>query len=164
VQFSVDHDFPAPPSAVADVLCDPDFQAHLELPDLSLPEIVEHQVDGSVRLLRLRYEYVGSLDPIARRVIGSRKLTWLQELRLDTTDLRGTLTFSAEADPKKLNGEAEISIVAADGGSTRHIRGDLHVRVPLIGGTAEKKITPGLVRRLDVEAEAMTAELAKRAQ
>jgi hypothetical protein len=31
---------------------------------------------------------------------------------------------------------------------------------PLVGGTAEKKIVPGLVRRLHVEAEALAARIA----
>src|SRR5690242_13752597 len=136
MHFSVEHAFPAGRDAVAAVLCDPEFQAQLKLPDLSLPEIVEHTVDGPNRLLRLRYQYVGSLDPIARRVIGNRKLTWLQELRLDTTDYRGTLTLAAEADAKKLNGEAQIALDAVDDTHTqRRISGDLHVRVPLVGGT-----------------------------
>ena len=64
---------------------------------MSRPEVVESSTDGSTHLLRLRYEYIGQLDPIARRVVGGRKLTWIQELRFDTSTA-GTLSFSAEAD------------------------------------------------------------------
>jgi hypothetical protein len=35
--------------------------------------------------------------------------------------------------------------------------------VPLVGSTAERRIVPGLVRRLDVEAAALTKELTARA-
>ena len=143
------------------MLCDPVFQTQLDLPDLSRPDVVASSVDGTVRLLRLRYEYIGQLDPIARKIAGGRKLTWIQELRLDTATYTGTLSFSAEEDAGRINGAAEVAITAVDGDtrSRRRIAGDLHVRVPLVGGTAERRIVPGLVRRLDVEAAAVAQEL-----
>jgi hypothetical protein len=164
VHFEVEHDFPGSCAQVADVLCDPAFQTQLDLPDLSRPEVVERSVDGTTRLLRLRYEYTGQTDGIARRIVGGRKLTWIQELRLDTATFTGRLSFSAEEDPGRLNGSAAVSIVAVGGDdhSHRRIAGDLHVRIPLVGGTAEKRIVPGLVRRLDVEAAALAKELPTR--
>jgi hypothetical protein len=163
VRFEVDHDFPASSAEVADVLCDPAFHTHLDLPDMRRPEVLASSVDGTARVLRLRYEYIGQLDPIARKLLGGQKLTWIQELRLDTATDAGTLTFSAEAEPGRLNGSAEVEITALDDDRCRrHIAGDLHVRVPLVGGTAEKRIVPGLVRRLEVESAALTAELATR--
>jgi hypothetical protein len=163
MHFEVEHEFPGSRAQVADVLCDPEFQSQLDLPDLSRPEVVASSVDGTVRLLKLRYEYIGQLDPIARKVIGGRTLTWIQELRLDTATYTGVLSFSAEADADRVNGEAEVAITAVDGDvrSRRRIAGDLHIRVPLIGGTAERKVVPGLVRRLDVEAAASAAILGR---
>jgi len=160
VHFTAEHDFPGSCAAVAAVLCDPDFQTQLALPDLSLPTVVSHVDDGTTKELTLRYEYTGQLDPIARKVIAGRQLTWIQALRLDTQTYQGTLTFSAEAAPDRLNGKADISLVA-DGNDRceRHIRGDLYVRVPLVGSTAERRIVPGLVARLDVEAAALAARL-----
>jgi hypothetical protein len=164
MHFEAEHDFPAPHAQVAEVLCDPAFQTQLDLPDLSRPEVLASSVDGTIRLLRLRYEYVGQIDPIARKIVGGRKLTWIQELRLDTATFTGTLSFSAEEDASRVNGSAEVAITAVDGDtcSRRRIAGDLHVRVPLVGGTAERRIVPGLVRRLDVEAAALTKELTRR--
>lgn len=161
MHFEVVHEFPAPCAAVVDVLCDPAFHTQLDLPDLSRPVVVTSSADGTTRILALRYEYIGQVDPIARRIVGNRTLTWMQELRLDTHSLVGTLSFSAEEDEKRLNGRAEVAITAIDDGTRtrRRIAGDLHVRVPLVGGTAERRIVPGLVRRLDVEAEALTREL-----
>ena len=123
--------------------------------------MVTSSTDGTAEVLLLRYEYIGSVDPIARRIVGNRKLTWMQELRLDTQTFTGTLSFSAEQDAKRLNGEATVTITPAGDGarSRRRIAGDLHVRVPLVGSTAERRIVPGLVRRLDVEAAALAKEL-----
>ena len=164
MHFEVEHEFAAEPSRVADVLCDPEFHRGLDLPDLSRPEVLEHTVDGPRRVLRLRYEYVGQLDPIGRTVLGHRRLTWVQELRLDTGTFRGTLGFAADADEKRMHGEAGVAIVAGatSGTSRRRIAGDFHVRVPVVGGRAERAIVPGLVRRLDVEAAALASELTSR--
>jgi hypothetical protein len=165
MHFEVEHEFPGSRAQVAEVLCDPAFQTQLDLPDLSKPEVVASSSEGTTRLLRLRYAYVGQVDGLARKIVGGRKLTWIQELRLDTESYTGTLSFSAEEDPGRVNGVAEVAIVAVDGdaASRRRIAGDLHIRIPLVGGTAERKVVPGLVRRLDVEAAALSKELAARA-
>ena len=97
------------------------------------------------------------------RIVGARRLTWIQELRLDTATYTGTLSFSAEEDAERLNGRADVAITAVDDEhSRRRVAGDLHVRVPLVGSNAERRIVPGLVRRLDVEAAALARELTAR--
>jgi hypothetical protein len=160
VKFSVTHEFAASPGEVIAVLCDPEFHTHLDLPDLSRPEVVEADTDAPVRVLVLRYEFVGHLDAVAKKLLGNRKLTWRQELRMDTTTASGTLSFAAEADPNKLSGDATVVLEKKGDGTTRGIDGELRVRVPLIGGTAEKRIVPGLVRRLGVEAAALASRIA----
>jgi hypothetical protein len=160
MRFEAAHEFAGTCAAVVAVLCDPDFQTQLALPDLSLPTVLDAGDDGGKRRLKLRYEYVGQLDPIARRVIAGRDLTWIQELSVDTTTFAGTLTFSAEAAPDRLNGQADLTIVPeGDAGCRRHIAGDLHVHFPIVGGTAERRIVPGLLIRLDVEAAALATRL-----
>jgi hypothetical protein len=160
MHFDVEHDFAGTRAQVADVLCDPAFQTQLELPDLSRPEVVASSADGATRRLRLRYEYTGELDPVARQVVGGRKLTWIQELELDTISYTGTLTFAAESDPDRLGGTAAVMLVEVDDvRCRRRISGDLRVKLPLVGSTAERRIVPGLVRRLDVEAAALQREL-----
>jgi hypothetical protein len=163
VHFEVVHDFPAPGAAVAGVLSDPAFHTGLDLPDLSRPEVVTSSDDGTTHVLLLRYRYIGHLDPNASRILGDRELSWMQELRIDTESLTGILSFSADKDERKLNGRADVAITATGDGnhSRRRIAGDLHVRVPLIGSTAEHRIVPGLVRRLDVEAEALSSRLSQ---
>jgi hypothetical protein len=141
-------------------MCDPSFHTALELPDLSLPEVADEGSDGAVTWLKLRYEFVGNVDAMAKKVIGGRKVTWIQEFRIDHAARTGTLTFAADADPKRLHGSADITFEAVDNGQTRRrVAGELVVRVPLIGGTAERKIVPGVIRRLDVEAEALEQRL-----
>lgn len=158
-RFTAEHRFGAPAERVAALLVDPDFHRALDLPDLSRPEVVVADDEGDRTHLQLRYEFVGRLDPIAQRLLGGRRLTWLQDLDLDRATGRGGLRFAAEAEPKRLHGKADFTIEAdGDGACVRRLRGELTVAVFGVGGMAEGRIVPGLRRRLDIEA----AELDRR--
>jgi hypothetical protein len=162
VRFTAEHQFSGPVEALTALLLDPAFHTGLELPDVGLPEVVEAATQGDEEVLRLRYEYTGQLDPIARRLLGNRKLTWLQEMRVDREIGTGRLSFHAEADPQRLHGRANVRLepTGAEGhGSRRRLEGRLTVSVPVVGGTAERRIIEGLLRRLDVEARALDERL-----
>jgi hypothetical protein len=159
VHFHAEHRFSGSKQAVAALLADPAFYLSLVLPDLGQPAVVEQRVDGDGDVLRLRYEFVGSLDPIAQRLLGSSTLTWIQEVRIDQSAGSGTLRFEAEKDPRRLHGAADFVLTAADGGTVRSLDGELVVAVPGIGRMAERRIVPGLLRRLDIEAQALDDQL-----
>ena len=162
VHFEREHDFAGTVERVASIMSDPAFQTQLDLPDLARPDVVAHDVDGSVRRLTLRYEYIGQLDPIAQKVVGGRKLTWVQDLRIDVATGAGTLGFSADGVGGRADGTAIVTIAATgDGSCRRRIAGDFRIRIPLLGGKAEQAIVPGLIRRLGVEADEVSAELAR---
>lgn len=108
--------------------------------------------------LRLRYEFTGTLDPLARRLLAGRRLRWVQELDLEATG--GRLRFAAEAAPDRLHGAATVSLVPDGDGTLRLLDGELIVSVPLVGPGAERRIVAGLLRRLDIEAEALNRWLA----
>lgn len=158
MRFRVDHRFPASPEEVASVLADPEFYLHLELPDVGAPVVLDHRVAGAVTALRLRYEFVGNLDPVARRLVGRDRLSWVQEIEVDRAG-SGRLTFGAQADPRRLHGSAEFSLAAEGEGSVRRLSGELVVAVPAVGQWAERRIVPGLLRRLDIESEAIEGRL-----
>jgi hypothetical protein len=162
VRFEAQHQFNGPPPAVAAMLADPTFYLGLAFPDLSLPELVDTHKDRDVVTLRLRYEFVGNLDPIARRLLGSGRLTWIQEVRVDQSTDSGSLRFEAERDPGRLHGRADFTLTTVPGGCVRRLEGDLVVAVPGIGRMAERRIVPGIVARLDIEAQALADRLQNR--
>jgi Protein of unknown function (DUF2505) len=160
MQFSAEHRFPGPTADVVALMVDPAFEASVALPDLGAATVLGHDATGAQRLLRLRYEYIGQLDPIARRLLAGQDLALVQEVRLDPSSGRGRLTISAEADPDRLHGSADVT-VADDGvdACVRRLRGEFVVKVPLMGRTVERRLLPGILGRLDIEAAALTARL-----
>src|SRR5208283_1086450 len=111
----------------------------LALPDLGQPEVLEHDENGDGTMLRLRYEFVGSMDPIAHRLIGSGHLAWIQEVRIDRSAGTGVLRFEAEKDPRRLHGAADFVLTASESGTVRRLDGELVVAVPGIGRMAERR-------------------------
>jgi Protein of unknown function (DUF2505) len=152
VRFHAEHHFDGSVRSVLNILCDPDFYLSLDLPDLSRPEVLEQREDADQLMLRLRYEFVGSIDPIARRL-------WIQEVRVDRPAGSGALGFEAEKNPRQLHGAADFALTPDGAGTVRTIDGELVVSVPGIGHMAERRIVPGLVRRLDIEAQALNDKL-----
>jgi hypothetical protein len=159
VRFHAEHRFHGSEQAVIALLSDPAFYLELVLPDLSQPSVLEQHDDADQVVLRLRYEFEGSLDPIADRLIGSSRLAWIQEVRVNRSESSGALRFEAEKDPRRLHGAADFVLTADGVGSARSIDGELIVAVPGIGRMAERRIVPGLLRRLDIEAQAINDQL-----
>jgi hypothetical protein len=140
---------------VADLIGDPGFYTALDLPDVSRPVLLDSSRDDQHDRVRLRYEFIGSLDPVARRLLGEDRLAWIQEVMVDRSTDSGQITFSGAADPRRLHGSAHFSLDADGDGCVRRLQGELVVDVPLIGSRAERKIVPGMLRRLDIEAAAL---------
>jgi hypothetical protein len=167
VRFHAQHRFHGAPEAVARLLADPSFYADLDIPDLKRPELIEQASQGEDAVVRLRYEFVGDLDPIVHRFLGAQRLSWIQEVRTDVHTGRGTLGYKAEGNPRLLHGEATfrldpVTLESGGEGTIRHLDGELVVALGVISGMAEHRIVPGLLRRLDIEAEALDERLRDR--
>ncbi len=144
---------------MASLLASPEFYLGLVLPDLSQPELLDERQETNAKVIRLRYAYEGSLDPIALRLLGANQLKWVQEVRVDLSAASGSLHFEAESDPRRLHGSASFVLTANASGSVRRLDGELVVAIPAIGRMAERRIVPGVLQRLDVEAEAIEGHL-----
>jgi hypothetical protein len=163
MRFQAEHWFNGSPGAVAALLTDPHFYETLVLPDVSRPEVLQSTSDPQEARLQLRYDFSGSLDARARRLLGKNRLSWIQEVVLEHATESGELTFNAVADPKRLHASAHFDLQAEGGRCVRRLAGELVVGLPIIGRQAERKIVPGVLRRLDMEAEALNKALAREA-
>jgi hypothetical protein len=161
MRFHAEHRFSGKVRAVIELLADPSFYLQLILPDLSQPHVLEHRSEGDNTTIRLRYEFTGSLDPMARRLLVANRLRWIQELRVDRSAATGTLSYTAESDPKRLHGSAGFALIPDGDGTLRRLDGELVVAVPIVGPMAERRIVPGLLRRLDIEAQALEQRIGR---
>ena len=167
MRFSVEHRFAAPLDAVEHAMTDPAFFAGLRnLPGIEAPVLLDRREQpGSVEL-DVRYVFSGDLPSVARRVLGRGELAWVQRSTVDLARHRTDFTIVPEAHADLLTCTGvyllrSISPVPADREETaRTISGELRVRVPLLGGRAERAIVGGLVERLDAESEALQRWLA----
>jgi hypothetical protein len=155
MHFKVTHTFSATVQAVEAGTTDPAFYQQLQLPDVAAIEVQERRVDDTATTLRVRFVYGGQLDSIARRVVGSQQLSWIQTIAVDTERHGGGLDAVAESRPDRLTAKATFTLVADGERTVRRLEGDLRVRFPVVGGRAEQRIVPGLLRRLDLEAAAL---------
>jgi hypothetical protein len=161
MRFQAEHHFNGSPGEVGAMLTNPGFYTTLVLPDVIEPQVLESNAGGPRSLLRLRYQYSGDLDGKVRRLLGKRQLAWIQQVTVEPAADSGDLRFYAEADPKRLHGSAHFDLRADDGGCVRRLAGELVVAIPIIGSGAERKIVPGVLRRLDIEARAVNDALAR---
>ena len=161
MRFSVEHRFAASLPAVERSMTDPEFFAQLrDLPGIEAPVLLERREQpGSVQLA-VRYVFSGDLPSVARRVLGRGELAWVQRSTVDLERHRTDFTIVPEAHAELLTCTGGYLLRRAESQTARTISGELRVRVPLLGGRAERAIVGGLVERLDAEAEALQRWLA----
>jgi hypothetical protein len=165
VRFSVEHRFAASLPAVERSMTDPDFFAELRnLPGIEAPVLLERRERPGAVELDVRYVFSGDLPSVARRVLGRGELAWVQRSTVDLERHRTDFTIVPETHADLLTC-AGTYVLRPDGSgegeqTARTISGELRVRVPLLGGRAERAIVGGLVERLDAEAEALQRWLA----
>jgi len=156
MKLTATHIFSSPTAAVCEGMGDPDFYATLQLPDVESPELLVRTTKGTRVDIHVRFTYSGKLDPIARRIVGRDHVTWVQRLVIDSATQSCTLTVSPEGGVVPVDCAGTFALHAADGEQClRTLNGDLRIKVPIIGSRAEKSLAPGIMRRLDLEAQAL---------
>jgi len=141
---------------VAAALADPAWYGSIVTrPGLGDPEplSLSHH-DGVVRT-SVRWRYAGTLPSAAARLIDASKLTWVIEVRLSTTDWRGTVHVVPDHYEGLLTCEATLALDDDDGATLERVTGDLAVKVPLFGDAVERAIANGFEEHLRTEADAL---------
>ena len=135
-------------------MVDPEFLESTRLPDVAPPEVLSREESGDTVMLRVSYHYTGSLDSLARRVLRTGDVSWVQETKLDRSTHRTTFTVTPKvhADRFECGGAMQVTD-AGDATTLRVIDGQLKIKVPLFGNRAEGLILPGLRSRMQREAE-----------
>jgi hypothetical protein len=163
MRFSIDQRFAADVDAVARAYADPAlYVALLGLPKLSRPEVVDHQVDGDVVELQVRYRFGGELSPAARAVIDPHRLTWVERSIHDLGQRRTTFTMVPDHYADRFRCSGSYRFEPTESGCRRRGEGDLRVRAFLVAGAVEGAIVSGLEEHLVDEVPVVEAFVAER--
>ncbi len=153
MRFEAEQAFRARPDRVLALYTDPDFYPALAgLPKVSAPDVLEHRVDGDRVLLRVRYAFTAPLPAAATAIIDPAKLTWVDETWFDLATDSASTRLLPDHYPDKMTASAAATFTAEGDGTRRRIRGELRVRVLLVGGKVEGAIVSGLREHLTDEA------------
>ena len=151
MKFHLDHTFDAALETVEAAMVDPEFLESTRLPDVGPPEVVSRAEDGDTVTLRVSYHYTGSLDSLARRVLRSGDVAWVQETVLDRRTHRTTFSVTPKVHADRFECGGVMHLTEAGAVTERVIDGELKINVPLFGRRAEGLILPGLRTRMNRE-------------
>lgn len=161
MRFQLEHRFPAPIVAVETAMVDPDFLQGLRLPDLAPPRVLHHEETGATVTVRVRYEYTGDLDSLARRIVRAGDAAWDHEVVLDRSSHQATFRMVPKVHAQRFSCGGTYDLREEAGTTVRIISGELVVGIPLLGKRAEQGVAPGMLRRMNLEADALTEWLAR---
>lgn len=143
------------------VYLDADFWSSMEgLTTTSPPTVLGIERRGDTALVRLRYRLSVELPSQAARFIDPDDVAWVEETTWRLTERRASVRFLPEQAAGLLRASADVTLAAAGAETTREIRGDLKVRIPLVGGRVEHAIVDGIGTTLEEEADAVANRLA----
>jgi hypothetical protein len=152
MRFQIEQVIAGPVDAVARLYTEPRFYERLgELPRLGRPEVLDRREVGGEVQLAVRFRFTGKLSPAVTKVVDPAKLSWIEESVHDLA--RHTVTFTMNPDnyADRLRASGSCRLERAGDATRRITRGDLAVRVPLVGRSVEGAIISGLREHLAAE-------------
>ena len=162
MKFEAVQHYDAGKAAVMALYADADYYIGMgAMPPLSAPDLLFQDTPDGLLRIQLRYQYQGDLPPGASRFISPDKLTWVQDSRIDPEAGTERIKIVPDHYPDRLEALISADYLESGGGTDRHIHGELHVHVPLVGGRVEHAIVDGLRDHLDAQAAAAVARLAE---
>ena len=167
MRFELEQRFSAPRDAVERAFLDADVLARVaSLPHLRTAELLEQRAEGDVVRRRVRFAFRGRLSPAVTAVVDPSRLSWVDDSVFDTRAHRGRFRILPDhyADRLSCAGTVAFELDEIDGRTRRLVMGDLRVRMPLVGGRAERAIVSGLRDHAAAEARVVQAWLDERAR
>ncbi len=148
MKFETRHHFAFPPERVWGVFFDPTYEAALSASSELDREVLETGVREGRRFRRSKLTSRKEIPPAMAAFTGPRLSYELLEVYDDPhTRLSWKVIPGAAAD--KVKAEGTWALVPAPGGCERVVKGEVQVRVPLVGGKIEEKIKEQLQASYD---------------
>jgi hypothetical protein len=161
VKFGFEQRWAATVDEVVEVYLDPVFWSELtELSATRPPEVLGIERAGDRAVVRLRYALSVDLPKEAARFIDPGDVTWVEETTWDLPQRTAEVRFLPAQGGGLLRASATAAMHDEAGEGLRRIRGELKVRIPLVGGRVERAIVEGVGEHLEAEADAVATRLA----
>lgn len=144
--------YDAAPRELFELYCSENL--YRSLPDfsrISRPDLVDRIEHADGVTIRVRYRFIADLPAAALAIIDPERMTWIEETRYDATSLTGTTRLLPDHYASKMQASATVRFTDDGDGSRRVVRGDLKVKVLLVGGQVERVIVDGLEEHLTEE-------------
>jgi hypothetical protein len=162
VRFELEHRLPGPVDEVLDVLVDPDFVPRLAALPRVEPQLLDHRAEGRVVRQRVRYRFTGDLPGAVTAVLDPDRLTWVDDVAYDLAQATSSFRIVPDHYPQRLSCAGTMRFVGQGDRSTRRVHGELRVRYPLVGRTAERAILAGIEEHLAAEVDLIRTILRER--
>ncbi len=164
MKFEIKHSFPCSPEALLEILIHPRLAEALvpNMADLVEMELLERTEEGTTITRRARYQPTPLIKRVGPKKVEPRWMEWIEHSTAD----RGRRLITFENVPRVpqiarlLTNRGEIEITPSRDGCTRVLRGELKVKVPILGRIAEKMIYKQAQGLVDQESE-VTTRIAK---
>jgi hypothetical protein len=145
VDFTLDQRFAAPALAVAAALVDPDLLASMvDLPRLGEATVLTTTHTGDRIRQEVRYRFEADLPSAARRFVDPDQLTWVEVGEHDLASGRSRYLIRPDHYGDLLEGRYAALVADEAGATARTVKGELKVKVPLLGSKVERAIVDGL--------------------
>jgi hypothetical protein len=148
VRFSIDQKVDVSPDAAVAAYGNPAFyEGRPPRDNISVVELVSHEVTDSRILIEVRFKFSGSVSSAVRRVVDPNKMSWINRAEVFPQEHRTTWEVLPDHYPDRLTSSGTYQFSpGADGPDSAiiHVEGELKVHVPFLGGTVERVIVSGL--------------------
>lgn len=160
MKFGFEQRWTATVHEVVDVYTDESFWASLPpFRTTAPPEILEVRRERTSAFTRLRYRLNVELPKEAARFIDPDDVSWVEESTWDLSAATAGVRFLPDQGASLMRADASVEVVADGDDAVRRVRGELKVRIPLLGGKVERAVVGNIGEHLEEEADAVATRL-----
>jgi hypothetical protein len=164
MRFEIRHRFDCTPERLWDLVLDEGYQAAIDQRAALNREVLESRATPDGRFHRIRFVPERSLPSAMQKVLGTERLSYVQEQTWRARDhsMRWRVILDAQAVASRFKSGGDFKIQARAGDTCeRVVAGEVSIAVPIMGGRMEKKIidelTASYQRAAEVTVEFLSA-------
>lgn len=145
---------------VLDLYVDPGFWESLHgLSKTGAPDVLDVSRSGDDVLVALRYRFVAELPRDVGRFVDPGNVSWVERTEWHLSTATADVQFLPDQASSLMRATAAVELSQAGDEALRQVRGDLSVRIPLVGRRVEKAVVEGIGEHLEEEADAVADRL-----